>query len=345
MVLRARLIIVLTLSLAPAVWPGVAGAQVAQVGASLRGDLPLNADSAARILGHIQGAFTRVALESAWESPTAAEAALRVVEQASRGLTALRDPPELTLIFEHLEATLSAFESVQGEQDPETRSRHSNAVQKARTAAGAFPPVFYAGPNVAFAVGWQWHWDGDRAGAHSVAIATNLLGAAVGGAVTLTGAEELKGYLKENVAVGTAIPLGGTKKLSGFVQVGLGRVSLRRLTLWPVLSVEQLDTADLRLPRQLLARDPGADRWSVPGFGLGITLGSLDDLRRRVGGGKAAVVLSLGVTLPYYSSGNPFSAIADLLTGRFGGYEKVGRVSYRVGLGIPIVRVRPPKTN
>jgi hypothetical protein len=171
---------------------------------------------------------------------------------------------------------------------------------------------------------------------------TNLIGAAAGAVFDAIDATPLKDYMLNNVSAGTAIPFNGSTKLSAQITLGFGGLDLGKAQIWPVVGLEQTDTADARTPRALVTRNPSAGNWSSPLFAVGLVPMSLTKTQENLGKGKLVPIISIGLRIPYYYPNDPFSALVALFTNKRSDYVKEGKVRFEAGITIPLTRVRAP---
>jgi hypothetical protein len=191
--------------------------------------------------------------------------------------------------------------------------------------------VFTTGPELAF---------GNNS-VLSMGISTNLLGEAAGAAFDILGSESLKNYFSQNVSAGTTIPTAGSGKLSGQLGLGLGGINLTGATIWPVLGMEQIDTADARIPSELKQLKPGITSWSSPLLYFAFVPYDIKTLESKLKAGGFVLVPMIGLRLPYYYADNPFSALAAILTSKRSEFVKTGKTQFVVGLSIPLLKVKP----
>jgi hypothetical protein len=177
---------------------------------------------------------------------------------------------------------------------------------------------------------------------YSVGVSTNLLGSAIGSAVGVLGSDKLRDYFKNNVSAGTAVPTGGENKLTAQIGLGLGGARIRSVTFWPVINIEQADTADTRTPRALVVKRPTAGSWSAPTFTIAVVPFSPADFKRRVEAGGLVPIVTLGARLPYYYASDPFSTLAALFTNDRSDFERAGVARFSVGVVFPLLRITPP---
>jgi hypothetical protein len=199
------------------------------------------------------------------------------------------------------------------------------------------PPVLFKIPAVNFVLGTSAvagrEWPGP------IEISTNLLGSAAGSAFEAIGAEPLKKYFESNLAVGTGFPTRGDGQLSGIVGVGFGQIRVGRVLLWPAVNLEQLDSADARLPNGLDALDPDAGSWTTPSISVAFAPWGLEHIQTRQANGLPTPIFTLGLALPYYYPGDTFTGLTALFSDRRGEYHRSGKARLVVGMYLPLQEV------
>jgi hypothetical protein len=212
------------------------------------------------------------------------------------------------------------------------------------TAAGTVPQVFTSLNNIVFTAGVDVSVSRNARDANargsgttsSFSIATNLLGATAGSGFDAIGAEGMKTYLTQNIAAGTAIPMDKSNSLTAFLGLGLGQYAIGSVTLWPVINVEQTDTADTRTPVSLRSVKTDQKTWSAPTIGIGIVLP--EGWYKKASLGKAGLIPTIGVRVPHYYPGDPFAAIAALFSTKRSEYVRAGSAVYTFGLALPLTK-------
>ncbi len=203
---------------------------------------------------------------------------------------------------------------------------------------------YQAFPDVAFTVGYGASMHKERDPVHGFVLSTNLLGAASGGAFGMIGIEALKDYLVDNTANTITFPTDGADKLGVGLELALGEVSFKGVTVWPVLGMHQFDSADPQIPSETLASAPDEETWAAPFVGFGFLLGGREDVALRLSDpeNKSNVfpVLSVGVGLPFYYAGNSFSALGAVFT-EPREFEREGDVALLVSLSVPLFPIEP----
>lgn len=181
-------------------------------------------------------------------------------------------------------------------------------------------------PKVVGGLGWDLSLASRGRGVSRFVLLSNIAGAAAGGAANGLGIDWLRDYFIDNTALGVGFPSGG-HKLTGVLQIGLGEVTiLKNAPLWPVLSLEQLDSADARVPAEL--RGESAASWTYPSVAVGFPI------KMRAPKTPPAIgTISLG--LPYFFPGSPFPAVGALFSEDHKKYRRAGRI--RVALGVQIL--------
>jgi len=201
------------------------------------------------------------------------------------------------------------------------------------------PFIFVAVPDVVFTVGYEYAPSrGEQPAISSTSLGTNLLGAAVGSAFNAIGSKSLQDYFTSNISAGLSIPSGSRTRLSGAVGVGLGGVSFRGVGLYPALSFEQLDSADARIPGSLVQRRPKESRWSQATLGVAI---AYPKLLQNVANGQLGFIASVGLRLPHYFAGDPFSAVGAIFSTKRSEFERAGKSQLTFGVALPLMRVKP----
>jgi hypothetical protein len=305
------LIVMLAGSLAFAAAPAVLSAQAAQVASSL-GELPL-AMQVARIPAELTALReTRERAPAAWD----------VVIAAGQ---AVLDSPQDAETFEERVRTYQRLKA----ELVETYGPITAAGLRGTTI---IPQQF--SDRVAFTVGYDHSWGKGFSRVSSFTVATNLLGAAVGSVFDALGSESLQKYFAKNVAAGTSIPSGSRNTLTAQVGLGLGKRDIWKVTLWPAINFEQTDTADSRTPLDLRTRRAGQQVWSAPTFALGIVPPKL----RMAGVDRLTLIPIVGVRVPHYYPGDPFSALAALFTTKRSDFIRSGGLVYSVGVSMPLER-------
>ena len=195
-------------------------------------------------------------------------------------------------------------------------------------------------PDIVFTTGPEYAFGNGRS-ILGVGISTNLLGEAVGTAFDILGSESLKTYFSQNVSAGTVIPTSGSGKLSGQLGLGLGGINLSVTTIWPVLGMEQIDTADARIPSGLKQLQPGVTSWSSPLLYFAFVPYDIKTFETKLKAGGFVLVPTIGLRLPYYYADNPFSALAAIFTSKRTEFLKSGKTTFVMGLSIPLLKVKP----
>jgi len=278
------------------------------------------------------------------------------------------DSSKAALIRRIDEAVIELRATLESTSEPVLRSRYAQYQQtrqrllkdfptdlialettRAGTAAITVPQLITTLQNVVFTAGFDISFakkrgavtsDG-RTTTSSFSIATNLLGAAAGSAFDAIGAEGLKTYLTQNIAAGTAIPAGKRNSLTAFVGLGLGQYSIGSVTLWPVINIEQTDTADTRTPTALRGSKADQKTWSAPTIGVGIVLP--EGWYKRVALGKAGLIPTIGIRIPHYYPGDPFAALGALFSTKRADYVRAGSAVYDIGFALPLTKAPAPE--
>jgi hypothetical protein len=324
-----------TLAVGLAVVARAAAAQIAQGTAHLRERPGASRDSAATILRTLVFNYSRIAASVADSAPRDEPLATAVAQAAADALAALDRPNEYRPARERVDTALARYR--RGCDPAHNRSCRQLSTQ----ALAPLPPQVYAvAPGVVFGIGWSLTIGPHMTGVHSFGLSSNLLGAAAGGLTDAlgVGGGGFKDYLAENVSVGTTLPTGGQARLTGFVQLGLGELRLQGRPVWPVVGVEQLDSADHRLPRTLLRADSTATRWTALQLAIGVSFLSESKLRERIAAGVPVPIVTLGISFPYYFPGDPFQSLAGIVSGKTKRYVHDGRVRFMIGVGMPLLK-------
>jgi hypothetical protein len=201
------------------------------------------------------------------------------------------------------------------------------------------PAIFNRVRDVVFTIGYEGAFErGDQPSYDGVSLGTNLLGAAVGTGFDALGSESLKNYFMNSLSAGVTIPSGSDTRMSGALGVGLGGIDFRGISFWPTLSFEQLDTADARVPRDLIADSPEESRWSQATIGVAIAYPRLVE---RVAGGQVGFILTLGLRLPHYYPGDTFSAVGAVFSSKRTDFRREGRSQFTIGVAVPLLKVTP----
>lgn len=187
---------------------------------------------------------------------------------------------------------------------------------------------------VVFTVGYDHSWGKGFSSVSSFTVATNLLGAAAGSVFDAIGSKSLKDYFSKNVAAGTSIPSGSRNTLTAQIGLGLGKRDVWKVTFWPAINFEQTDTADTRTPLDLRTRNPNQKIWSAPTFALGIVPPAL----RKPVLDRLTFIPIIGVRVPHYYPGDPFSALAALFTTKRSDFVRSGGLVYSIGISMPLER-------
>jgi hypothetical protein len=291
------------------------------------------------------------------ELETLAGIRAQLLADASKAALVRRIDEALTELRATLEATSEADLRSRYAQYQRTRQRllaefpiDLVALETTRvgTAAGTVPQLLTTMQNVVFTAGFDVSFskkrgpvttDG-RTTTSSFSIATNLLGAAAGSAFDAIGAEGMKTYLTQNIAAGTAIPAGRRNSLTAFVGLGLGQYSVGSITLWPVINIEQTDTADTRTPTALRTSKADQQTWSAPTIGLAIVLP--EGWYKKASLGKAGLIPTIGIRIPHYYPGDPFGALGALFSTKRADYVRAGSAVYTVGVALPLTKAPTP---
>ena len=266
----------------------------------------------------------------------------RIATALRLGREALAAAPDPTAFFQRYAAYAAALDATSIDVSAD-KAADSVCTRLLKSTSNPAPATLVR--DVVFTLGFDAAFGG---GAHArgVTLGTNLLGAAAGTLFDAIGSTEFRDYLKNNLAVATSVPTGGgSGRLSAQLGLGLGEVKVSRrgavVALWPVLTLDQSDTADRRTPTELRTLQPAERSWSSPGFSVGFALARRDSLEDRLKAGKLVPVISIGVGLPYYYAGDPLNALAAFFTNKRGDYERAGKARLTIGVGIPLLRVKP----
>jgi hypothetical protein len=209
------------------------------------------------------------------------------------------------------------------------------------------PAISVLVPDVVFTIGYGGVVQRHSVG--SIGISTNLLGSAAGSAFDALGSQDLANYFKGNVAISTGIPTKGDGKISSALGLGLGSIkpSIRsfKIGLWPVLGIQEFDSADARLSTDVKKVQPDQSTWSQLTLGIGVPIANIDDVQKKVECGKLVPILSIGVGLPYYYPGDSFTSIAAVFTKSHNQFVHVRGSSLLLALDVPLLKVgsSPPQ--
>lgn len=204
----------------------------------------------------------------------------------------------------------------------------------------AAPSELHKIPDVVFVIGSTITFGhGSTVGA--LEASTNLLGAAVGTAFNALGSDGLQDYAQDNITVGTAFPVSGPNKLAATLGFGLGGLRIGKFAVWPAINIEQVDSADRRVPSALRTKHPDDDKWSSPLLSVAISAWTLKRIQERLKTGKITPVITLGIRLPYYYPNDPFSALAALFSAKRGDFEVSGKAKFQIGVFFPLQTTKP----
>lgn len=194
-------------------------------------------------------------------------------------------------------------------------------------------------PDIVFSIGPEINTFSNRS-VWSFGISSNLLGAVVGSAFDALGSTALKNYFTDNISIGTAIPFGQLGNLTSQLGLGLGGINIRKIMLWPVLHIEQLNANDVRLPTGLNIINPDAKNWSSPLFSIAILPFSKEKVQDRLQQGKLVPIPVFGLRLPFYYPGSHFSSLGALFTDDRANYERRGGVQFLFGITFPLLKIK-----
>lgn len=197
------------------------------------------------------------------------------------------------------------------------------------------PQIFNKIPEVVFTLGTDVTLGSKST--TGVSIGTNMLGAAAGAAFNAIGSETLKNFFTNNISAGTTIPASRDTRISAQLGLGLGEIGVPHVTLWPVLGLEQVDTADRRFPKELVAMNPDQQAWTTAIVSVAIVPNAF---LTRFGEGKFALIPSVGVRLPHYYPSDPFNALGALFSTKRQSFERAGKSEFLVSLSFPLRRVK-----
>lgn len=200
--------------------------------------------------------------------------------------------------------------------------------------------VFTVGPTYDLPMKSSTAFAGTQRGVTAIAVSTNLLGAAAGSAFSGLGADKFGSYLTDNISVGTAVPTSGATRISADLSLGLGGATIGRwLTLWPVIQIQQLDSADARIPVRAALGNVDSHQWSVPSFAIAFVFGTEETIKKRLESGQLVVIPIVGIQTPYYYPGDSFTALAALFTSRRSSFVRAGPSRLSLGFAIPLLKV------
>lgn len=330
-------------------------------------------DSALVLLGMLTTAVA--ATESA--EPVRSDADLRsaaaeIRERAAEAIAFSEDPEAFAAAFREVGRSLVRFQAVWDAKKAAAAASAAAAPDSTRVSAYSRAQAFTGGgiatdalvktmsggvgepgfstlvPAVVFTIGPTFDaplksnsaFAGKQGWVTAIDVSTNLLGAAAGSAFSGLGADKFGEYLTNNISVGTAIPASGATRISADLSLGLGGVTLGNwLTLWPVIQIQQLDSADARIPVRSALGGIDSKQWSVPSFSVGFIFGTESWLKKRLEAGKLVAVPIVGLQLPYYYPGDSFTALAALFSSRRSSYVRTGPSRVNFGLSIPLLKV------
>lgn len=209
-------------------------------------------------------------------------------------------------------------------------------------------PVFLhtLSPKVAFSAGLGSTFPLLRSRATSIDIGTNLAGSILGKALESVGLPAgFKDFLTENTAVGLGFSAHRRVGLTTSYSVGLGSADVAGRAIWPILAIQQSDTATHEINVEARTTDTLRAVWSRPYVALGFTLYDRATVTKRLQDDKVVPVFTIGVQLPYLYPGDASTALAALFTEKRGKYLGAGRARLVVGVSIPLIRLeKPPST-
>ena len=205
------------------------------------------------------------------------------------------------------------------------------------------PAVFQYVPAVVFTTGLGVTSRFNDKYAFPLPVSTNLLGQLGGTVLGAFGDNALARYVQDNVVVAAILHAGSAGKPSGQLTLGLGEVHARSLTFWPVLGLEQTDTADSRVPRSLIERRATVSSWSTPLIGVAFTWRPLKEYVDDVKKGAARPLISAGVRFPYYYPGNSVDALAALFSDKISRYDRASHEQFFVAIDVPLLKVDPSR--
>ena len=225
----------------------------------------------------------------------------------------------------------------------ETRATAAALVPEARARGQAMlpnpGPGVLVGEALAFTIGYDVA-GGSRGSAQQLSLTTNLLGAVAGTAAAAVDASTLADYFQTSISAGAALPVGGGGgRLGAQLGLGLGRLSLGDVELWPVLAMEQVDSAARRVPTEVLARAASQEQWATPVLGIGVPLVPASRLRAHLAAKRLLPVLSVGARFPFYYPGNVFQAIGAVFSDGRSGFVRQGRAQFTASIGVPLFRL------
>ncbi len=322
-----------------------AGAQAAQAAAHLefdRADMARDSVAKARnqalaLVAQVEVAASRIDATRGGDAAVARARAQRLLalgEEIRR--TSTRDGGLVQLLrdFESERDALALLEQDTGSQSMRDVGQAAQKRAAAPTFLGALDP------RIAFTAGLALESCKECQNAE---VATNLAGAAIGGAIGALGAPEaLKGYVERNVALSLALPLRKLGSIASGVSLGLGSANILQRALWPVLGVQQVDSSNGALPAEIRALEPTRATWSTPFVGIGFTWFTREQVKKLLSERKTVPVLSIGARLPQYYPGDATAGLAALFSGGQGKYRRSGSVQWSISVSIPLFRVDSP---
>jgi hypothetical protein len=203
--------------------------------------------------------------------------------------------------------------------------------------------VFQYVPDVVFTVGVGYASNSGISGSTiPISITTNLVGDLAGSALEAIGSDGIAKYLKDNIVIGTDLHATKDGKPSASLSAGLGEVLIKGLAFWPVLALEQADTADTRVPRGLLTKRATVSTWTAPILAVGIPVFKLDEFIKRVQKGQPVPVVTLGARFPFYYPGGTFDALAGLFGSNISKFDRDGGIQFVASFDIPLLKIKKP---
>lgn len=200
--------------------------------------------------------------------------------------------------------------------------------------------------DVVFSIGYSLSAAQSSRSSHEATVSTNLLGAGVATVIDALGSTDLSSYFKNNVVVGAGLGLASENRISGVLGFGLAGMRLgRRISVWPALNIEQVDTADGRIPGAVRTQQPSESTWSNVALTFGVIGLSPDRFKARVEDGQVVPVMSVGLSLPVYYPGDPATTLAAMFTDKRRNFLRSGNVGLVLGVSLPLLRLdTKPKT-
>lgn len=180
-------------------------------------------------------------------------------------------------------------------------------------------------PAVLFALGYTGSYERHVVPRHAIGIETNVAGAGLGALFKGIGAEPLRRYFETHATLTALLPAGRSDGAESRVALGLGAIRFKEVTFVPALAIEEADSSDARVPRDVVRETGKHDRWASPALVVGFVHPSLK-----------GVTLSVGVGFPLFYPGGPVEALGKLFAFDGERFERSGRGALTVQIGMPL---------